>query len=181
MDNYVGTLESFIDLYEFEISLDSAMESDGLIRRDGPSASSKKLKAALNDYKEAEKENDLGKMSKAKAEINSVCREIDVGASSAKSADEKEKWQKAAKYGLAAMAIIAGAVTSVAAIKNSSSSTLGGVTKLAGNSPSSGAGKGNATNVVLNFASNNSGASSNSATSSIFGLAITILKGVLRK
>ena len=110
-DEFMFACESMMDELEADLSIDSAMEADGVDEGEAPSAKASKLRSALAKFKSAFKRGDKAAAEEAKKEVDAAADEI---AAAEDGADEKKKsnLSKAIKVGL----VGAGTVAAVAGL-----------------------------------------------------------------
>ena len=110
-DEFMFACESLMDELEADLSIDSAMEADGVDEGEAPSAKASKLRSALAKFKSAFKRGDKAAAEEAKKEVDAAADEI---AAAEDGADEKKKsnLSKAIKVGL----VGAGTVAAVAGL-----------------------------------------------------------------
>lgn len=110
-DEFMFACESLMDELEADLSIDSAMEADGIDEGETPSAKASKLRSALAKFKSAFKRGDKAAAEEAKKEVDAAADEI---AAAEDGADEKKKsnLSKAIKVGL----VGAGTVAAVAGL-----------------------------------------------------------------
>lgn len=114
LDEQISALESLMDGYELDLTLDAAMEAEG---SDAPASKASgigsKLRAAFGKLKNAIKKGDKKTADEANAEVKAAAKEL---GDAANGADEegKKKLSTAAKIGIAAAAAAALVVGEVA-------------------------------------------------------------------
>lgn len=115
-EEFEASLESLMDTLELDLALEAALEAEGEETVAGAATVGAKLRAAFAKLKKAKKEDDKKAIEEARKEVNEAADELAEGEKNAETPEEKKKWSKAAKIGLASAATAAVVVAGTTAL-----------------------------------------------------------------